>query len=146
MWALLKHAKKHKFNSVFFITNDKVYKKVDGLTKEYNVEMIVLDSVSGAISEFEKRRKLGIIKCDRLYYYKSAAGREIDLIFESKNDIYAIEIKNTLRPSSRDVRNLVEFSMGMKKKVKMFLFYTGGEYGSIKEVQIIPVSGLFRGQ
>ena len=87
------------------------------------------------ISEFEKRRKLGFIKCDRLYYYKSAAGREIDLIFESENEINAIEIKNTLRPSSRDVRNLVEFSRSMKKKVKMFLFYPGGEYGSINEVQ-----------
>jgi hypothetical protein len=34
----------------------------------------------------------------------------------------------------------------MKKKVRMFLFYPGEEYGSIKEVQIIPVAGLYRGQ
>ena len=98
------------------------------------------------ISEFEKRRKLGCIKCDRLYYYKSAAGREIDLIIDGKDEIYAIEIKNTLRPSDRDTRNLVEFSKSMKRKVKMYLFYPGEVYDSINEVQIIPVAGLYRGQ
>ena len=130
-----------------FIKAAKNYYSDNGILTSLNIplnEGQLLENF--VISEFEKRRKLGILKCDRLYYYKSAAGREIDLIFESKDDIYAIEIKNTLRPSSRDVRNLVEFSMGMKKKVKMYLFYTGEEYGSIKEVQIIPVSGLFRGQ
>ena len=98
------------------------------------------------ISEIEKRRKLGFIKCDRLYYYKSVAGREIDLVFESDDDIYVIEIKNTRRPSSRDVSNLYEFSKGIKKKVKMYLFYPGDEYITINDVKIIPVTGLFRGQ
>ena len=98
------------------------------------------------ISEVEKRRKLGFIKCDRLYYYKSAAGREIDLIIEGKDEIYAIEIKNSIRPSERDVGNLIEFSRNIKKKVKMFLFYPGEEYGSIKDVKIIPLAGLYRGQ
>ena len=98
------------------------------------------------ISEFEKRRKLGFIKCDRLYYYKSAAGREIDLIFEDKDEMCAIEIKNTLRPSGRDVRNLQEFSRAMKKKLKMYFFYPGDEYGSINNVNIIPVGSIFRGQ
>ena len=98
------------------------------------------------ISEFEKRRKLGFISCDRFYYYKSAAGREIDLIFENEEDMYAIEIKNTLRPSNRDVRNLQEFSKAVKKRVKMYLFYPGEEYGSIDDVKVIPVASLFRGQ
>ena len=98
------------------------------------------------ISEFEKRRKLGFIKCDRLYFYKSAAGREIDLIFEIEDTIYAIEIKNTRRPASRDVRNLTEFSKGMKKKVKMYLFYTGDEFFSLGDVKIVPVASLFRGR
>jgi len=68
------------------------------------------------------------------------------MIFESEDDIYAIEIKNTLRPSLRDISNLVEFSRGMKKKVKMYLFYSGDEYGSINDVKIIPVASLYRGQ
>lgn len=130
-----------------FIKAAKTYFSDNGILTSLNIplnEGQLLENF--VISEFEKRRKLGIIKCDRLYYYKSAAGREIDLIFESDNVIYAIEIKNTSSPVNRDVSNLVEFSRGMKKKVKMFLFYTGEEYGSIREVQIIPVAGLFRGQ
>lgn len=97
------------------------------------------------ISELEKRRKIGFINCDRFYYYKSAAGREIDLIFESDDAIYAVEIKNTRRPSSRDVNNLLEFSKGMKKNVKMYLFYPGDEYFSINEVKFIPVAGILGG-
>lgn len=130
-----------------FIRAAKTYFSDNGIITSLNIplnEGQLLENF--VISEFEKRRKLGFIKCDRLYYYKSAAGREIDLIFESEEDIYAIEIKNTLRPSSRDVRNLQEFSKGIKKKVKMYLFYPGEEYGSINDVQVIPVASLFRGQ
>jgi predicted AAA+ superfamily ATPase len=98
------------------------------------------------ISEFEKRRKLGFIQCDQLYYYKSAGGREIDLVFESGGIVYAIEIKNTRRPSGRDVSNLLEFSKGLQKTVKMYLFYPGDEYFVINDVTVIPVAGLFGGR
>jgi len=130
-----------------FIKAAKTYFSDNGILTSLNIplnEGQLLENF--VISEFEKRRKLGFIKCDRLYYYKSAAGREIDMIFESEDDIYAIEIKNTLRPSLRDISNLVEFSRGMKKKVKMYLFYPGDEYGSINDVKIIPVASLYRGQ
>jgi hypothetical protein len=130
-----------------FIKASKSYFSDNGILTSLNIplnEGQLLENF--VISEFEKRRKLGFIKCDHLYYYKSAAGREIDLIFETGDKVYAIEIKNTLRPSGRDVSNLVEFSKGMKKKVKKFLFYPGEEYGAINEVQIIPVAYLFRGK
>ena len=130
-----------------FIKAAKTYFSDNGILTSLNIplnEGQLLENF--VISEFEKRRKLGIIKCDRLYYYKSAAGREIDLIFESEDCIYAIEIKNVLRPSSRDVNNLVEFSKVMKKKTKMYLFYPGDEHVMINHVDVIPVANLFRGQ
>jgi hypothetical protein len=130
-----------------FIKAAKTYFSDNGILTSLNIplnEGQLLENF--VISEIEKRRKLGFIKCDRLYYYKSVAGREIDLVFESDDDIYAIEIKNTRRPSSRDVSNLYEFSKGIKKKVKMYLFYPGDEYITINDVKIIPVAGLFRGQ
>ena len=80
------------------------------------------------------------------FYGAGIPGREIDLIFESDDVIYAIEIKNTRRPSSRDVINLLEFSKGMNKRVKTYLFYPGEEYLSLGNVKIIPVAGLFRGK
>jgi predicted AAA+ superfamily ATPase len=41
------------------------------------------------LAEFEKRRKLGMIKSDQFYYYKSTGGNEIDLVFEADNTVYA---------------------------------------------------------
>jgi len=62
------------------------------------------------LAEFEKRRKLGMIRSDQFYYYKSAGGHEIDLVFEADNTVYAIEIKSTRRPAPRDLYNLAQFS------------------------------------
>lgn len=97
------------------------------------------------ISEMEKRRKLGFIATDRFYYYKSAAGREIDLVFETGDSLYAIEIKSTRRPRARDLRNLAEFGNRLKRPVKLFLFYLGDKYQKIDDVYLRPVAALFRG-
>jgi hypothetical protein len=68
------------------------------------------------------------------------------LIFESDDDVYAVEIKNKLRPSNRDVSTVVAFARGMKKKIKMYLFYPGDEHIMINDVNVMPVAGLFRRQ
>lgn len=98
------------------------------------------------IAELEKRRKLGYIQCDRFYYYKSAAGREIDLIFESGGELYAVEIKAINNPSNRDIRNLKEFRKQSKQQVNAFLFYPGEVYDTIDNVRIIPVASLRSGK
>ena len=97
------------------------------------------------IAEFEKRRKLGYIQCDRFYYYKSAAGREIDLVFESGGELYAVEIKAINNPSNRDIRNLKEFRKQSKQQVNAFLFYPGEVYDTIDNVRIIPAASLRSG-
>lgn len=97
------------------------------------------------IAEFEKRRKLGFLKCDRLYYHKSAAGKEIDLIFEIDDIVYAIEIKATINPATRDVNNLKSFAQKMQKEVKSFLIYNGDSYQTIDGVKLIPAAAFYRG-
>jgi len=130
-----------------FIKAAKTYFSDNGILTSLNIPLSEGQLLENfVISEIEKRRKLGFIKCDRLYYYKSAAGREIDLVFESGSSIYAIEIKNTRQPSARDIHNLEKFSDDMKKKVKMYLFYPGEEYFILKNVKVIPVAGLYRGR
>lgn len=98
------------------------------------------------LAEFEKRRKLGIIVADQFYYYKSAGGHEIDLVFEADNTIYAIEIKSTRRPSPRDFRNLTQFNDRLKRPVKRYLVYLGEEHRTIDNVQLLPAAALFRGK
>jgi predicted AAA+ superfamily ATPase len=98
------------------------------------------------LSELEKRRKLGFIKTDQFYYYKSAAGNEIDLVFEMEDTVYAIEIKSTKRPGPRDLRNLRQFGDRLKRPVKRFLFYLGEEYDRIDDIRLLPIGALFRGK
>jgi predicted AAA+ superfamily ATPase len=97
------------------------------------------------LSEFEKRRKLGLIEADRFFYYKSAGGNEIDLVFEINNTVYAIEIKSTRHPSPRDLTNLKQFSNGLDRPIRCFLFYLGDEYQVIDNVQLTPIGSIFRG-
>lgn len=99
-----------------------------------------------AISELEKRRKLGFIKTDQFYYYKSAAGNEIDLVFEMDDTVYAVEIKGTKRPGPKDFRNLRQFENISNRPVKRILFYLGEEYGTVDDIRLLPIGVLFRGQ
>ena len=98
------------------------------------------------LAEFEKRRKLRMIKADQFYYYKSAGGNEIDLIFEEDNTVYAIEIKSNRRPSPRDLQSLKQFSDRRNRPVRRYLIYLGDEYRTIDNIRLIPVAALFRGQ
>ena len=98
------------------------------------------------LAEFEKRRKLGMIKSDQFYYYKSTGGNEIDLVFEADNTVYAIEIKSTRRPAPRDLRNLGQFSDRLNRPVRRYLVYLGEEYRTIDNIQLLPAGALFRGQ
>jgi predicted AAA+ superfamily ATPase len=98
------------------------------------------------LAEFEKRRKLGMIRTDQFYYYKSAGGHEIDLVFEEDNTVYAIEIKSTRRPAPRDFHNLSQFNDRLNRPVRRYLFYMGEEYSTIENVHLLPVAALFRGK
>jgi predicted AAA+ superfamily ATPase len=98
------------------------------------------------LAEFEKRRKLGMIEANQFYYYKSAGGNEIDVVFEALDKVYAIEIKSTQRPAPRDLQNLRQFSDRLKRPVRRYLIYLGEEYRTIDNIQLLPAAALFRGQ
>jgi uncharacterized protein len=98
------------------------------------------------LAEFEKRRKLGMIKTDQFYYYKSTGGHEIDLVFEADGNVYAIEIKSTRKPAPRDLNNLLQFSDRLNRPVQRYLLYPGEEYRKIDNVHLLPVAALFRGK
>jgi hypothetical protein len=82
---------------------------------------------------------------DRLYYFKSAAGREIDLLFEMNDCLYACEVKATQRPGPKDFRNLLDFEDWLNRQIKRFLFYLGDDYKDKDGVTLIPITALFRG-
>lgn len=117
-----------------------------GIIKSFNTNITEGQLLENfVLAELEKRRKLGFIKTDQFFYYKTKAGREIDLIFESENQLYAIEIKSTQNPSKRDINNLIEFEKRLKRPVQKYLFYSGTEYSQIKHVHLLPVACLHCG-
>jgi uncharacterized protein len=129
--------------------------------KSYFIDVGILNSLSTdfskgqliesfVISEIEKRRRLGLIKADELYYYESVAGREIDLIYEEEKEITIIEIKSSLKVTARDLRNIREFKINTDKKIRKIIYYLGSEayfendLPSNLKIQIRPIWSLFR--
>jgi hypothetical protein len=97
------------------------------------------------IAELEKRRKIGDLPTDQLFYYKSRAGHEIDLVFEMEDTLYAVEIKATRSPGPRDLQTLNRFARSINRPVRTVLLYLGEEDETVDGVRLIPVGALFRG-
>lgn len=97
------------------------------------------------IAEIEKRRKLGFIRADQLFYYKSAGGKEIDLLFEQDGTLFIIEIKSTRHPQKKDVSHLLAFCQEHKtQRVRPYLFCMCNEYQEIASVPVLPIASLWR--
>jgi uncharacterized protein len=124
----------------------KIYLADTGIINSFNLRLNQGQLIENfVIGELEKRRKLGFIKAEQFFYYKSIGGHEIDLVFETDGIVYAIEIKNTPHPGPKDFRNLRQFKEQLDRPVKCFLFYTGEQYRQENTVKLIPISTLYRG-
>lgn len=121
----------------YFIDTGVVTALSDRTSRAQQVESFV-------ISEIEKRRRLGFINCDHLYYYESVGGREIDLIIDEPTKVTAIEIKSGKTISGRDIRNLREFEIKSKKSLKKIIYYDGHEYYLEDHIEIRPLASLYR--
>ena len=109
-----------------------------GISEGQRIENFVL-------AELEKRRKLGLLPADQFYYYKSAAGHEIDLVFEHQETVHAVENNATRNPGPRDLQHLKRFTRNTARRVKAFLFYRGDQYATQDGIHLIPIAALFRG-
>lgn len=129
-----------------FIKAAKIYFSDTGIISAMNQQVSIGQQVENfVIAELEKRRKLGYIKTDQLYYYRNSGGREIDCIFEAGGIVHAIEIKSSETFDKRDISHLREFVKHAPQRTKGFLFYLGAEYLEINGIQILPIAALFRG-
>ena len=128
-----------KAAKTYFVDNGIIHSFNARVTEGQQLENFVL-------SEFEKRRKLNMIPVDQFYYYKSAGGQEIDLVFEMNDTVYAIEIKATRNPGPKDLRNLRQFGTRQTLPVKRFLFYLGEDYSVVDGIRLVPVGALLSGK
>lgn len=127
-----------------YIKAGKMYFADNGILSSFNTPVSEGQRLENfVISELEKRRKLGHIDADALYYYKSASGREIDVIYEKNGLLHAVEIKATKNPGTKELQNLTEFSKTVGRDCRLILFYLGDDYQYEKGVHILPVASLF---
>jgi predicted AAA+ superfamily ATPase len=127
-----------------FIKAAKIYFSDTGIITAMNQQVSIGQQVENfVIAELEKRRKLGYIKADQLYYYRNSGGREIDCIFEAGDVVYAVEIKASETVDKRDISHLWKFVNHAPERTKGFLFYLGAEYLEMNRIQLIPIAGLF---
>ena len=130
-----------------YLKASKTYFADNGILNSLNVNVASGQAIENfVISELEKRRKLGFLPADCLYYYKSAAGHEIDLIFEMDGCLHACEVKATERPGPKDFRSLRNFKDRLNRPTRRFLFYLGSEYKDQDGITLIPIAALFRGR
>ena len=130
-----------------YLKASKTYFADNGILSSLNVDVASGQRIENfVISELEKRRKLGFLPADHFYYYKSAAGHEIDLIFEADGCLHACEIKATEQPGPKDFRNLRNFKDRLNRPVKRFLFYLGDRYENHDDITLVPIAALYRGR
>ena len=129
-----------------YVKASKIYFADNGIIESMNIKLSDGQIIENfVLSEIEKRRKLGFFDAEEIFYYKSSGGREIDCLFESGDTLHAIEIKASPVVTKRDIQNLISFKADSKRKVKMYLFYTGTRYEMQKGVHIIPIATFYRG-
>lgn len=73
----------------------------------------------------------------QIYFWRSRGGLEVDFIMYGKDNIFAIEVKNTARVRPEDLRSLTEFRKDYPKS-KTLLLYRGKEKLLINQVICIP--------
>jgi predicted AAA+ superfamily ATPase len=124
-------------------------------SKNYFLDQGILQSLSDeyskgqalenfVVSEIEKRRQLGIIQAEELYYYESSGGLEVDVVIEEKDKIYAIEIKSSAAVGKKDFKNLNSFNLETKKELIKIVFYLGDKIEKSGDIHLIPAWNFFR--
>ncbi len=129
-----------------FLKSSKTYLCDNGVIRALGVEASrgqLLENF--VVAELEKRRKLGLIRCDQLHFYRSAGGAEVDVVFEHRDLLHAVEVKGTRRPSARDLSGLRSFAEGVGRPVRAVLFHGGDERCERDGVELVPVAALYRG-
>ncbi len=124
-------------SKTYFIDNGIITCLTDECSKGQMVENMI-------VSEIEKKRQIGEIKCDELYYYQTSGGREVDVIVEEPNQITAIEIKSLTPISGRDIRSLRELSLKSSKKIRKWIIYFGTELYQEDGIHFIPFYHFYR--
>lgn len=81
---------------------------------------------------------------NRLYFWRTQAGSEVDFVVYGRNVFWAIEVKNTARVRSGDIASLKSFKSDYPQ-CETFFLYRGKEKIKAGGVLCLPVEDFLRG-
>ena len=76
-------------------------------------------------------------------YWRTQAGVEVDFVVYSPRDMWAIEVKNTVRVRPQDIRSLKSFREDYPE-AKSLLLYRGTERVDIQGILCLPVTDFLK--
>ncbi len=79
-----------------------------------------------------------------LHYWRTRGGTEVDFILYGEGVFYAIEVKSTLAPRSKDTRGLKEFKKDYPE-VTPLLLYQGQESKIREGIHWVPIENFLKG-
>lgn len=79
----------------------------------------------------------------KLYYYRTAAGNEVDFVLYGPRGIRALEIKRTARPKTTMFKGLKTFSKEYPE-AKVYLIYQGKSEMREGEIKVLPAEAALR--
>ena len=80
---------------------------------------------------------------NKLFYWRTRSGVEVDFIIYGENTFWAIEVKNGLQVHSQDLRSLKAFCEDYPE-AKPMLLYRGKDRLKIAGIDCIPVSDFLK--
>ena len=96
---------------------------------------------------YQELRKLALLSESptRIYFWRTHAGAEIDFVLEQGAKLVAIEVKTTVKISSRDIRSLKQFFHDFKTRANAaVIIYGGTEVVPLAErIWAVPIAQFF---
>lgn len=77
------------------------------------------------------------------FYWRTQAGVEVDFVIYSPQGLWAIEVKNSSRVRSQDLRSLKSFKEDYPE-AKTFLLYRGTEHLIVQGIPCLPVTDFLK--
>jgi predicted AAA+ superfamily ATPase len=98
-----------------------------------------MDEVCLETLVFQHLKAFADITGDKLHYWRTPAGSEVDFILYGRETFAAIEVKNTLRIRPEHLRSLNDFKTDYPE-ARVLLLYRGHEKMIIRNVLCLPVA------
>jgi uncharacterized protein len=131
------------------VKSPKIYVRDSGLLHQLlgigsNRELFNHPKVGGSWEGFVIEQVIALTRPERVYFWATHQGAEIDLVLSHRSTVYGVECKRTDAPRmTRSIRNAIE-DVGLERVV---VIYPGQKrYPITEQVEAVPLQALASGE